>query len=380
MARNPVSYEDYRQRARRRLPRVLFDYIEGGSFIGTTLARNFADLDAVELRQRVLRDVSNVSTASELFGRQYAMPLALAPVGMAGMTARRGEVQASRAARARNVPFCLSTMAICGIEEVAAASGAPEWFQLYMIRDRGYMRALLQRAAGAGCQVLVFTVDLPVPGVRYKFSLGGKWTLDDQLRLTIDGLSHPAWMLDVFLGGRPHIFGNMAAAVERARGLGDFWGWIRENSEAGLDWKDIDWLRETWAGPIVLKGILDVEDARLAVSAGVDGIIVSNHGGRQLDGTCSSIAALPAVVEAVAGALPVLMDGGVRSGLDILKALALGASGCLVGRAWAYALASGGEAGVAALIDQLQRELATAMALTGARTVAEVDRNLILRV
>ncbi len=374
MVRNPVSYEDHRLAARSKLPRVLFDYIEGGSFAGTTLARNFADLDAIELRQRVLRDVSKVSTASELFGRPCALPLALAPVGMAGMMARRGEVQASRAARSRDIPFCLSTMAICGVEEVAAAGGAPDWFQLYMIRDRGYMRALLQRARDAGCRVLVFTVDLPVPGVRYKFSLGGNWTLTDQLRLTADGLAHPRWMLDVFLRGRPHIFGNMAAAVERARGLGDFWGWIRDNSEAGLSWSDIDWLRDAWNGPIVLKGILDVEDARTAVSAGVDGIIVSNHGGRQVDGAIGSLDALPGVVDAVGPDVPVLLDSGVRSGADVAKAVALGVRAVLLGRPYVYGLSVGGEAGVGAVLDTVLAELDLTLGLCGVTSPAELTR------
>jgi L-lactate dehydrogenase (cytochrome) len=378
MRRAPVCFEDFRALARRRLPRILFDYIEGGACTESTLRRNVSDFDAILLRQRVLRDVSKISLETSLFGERLAMPVALAPIGMAGMTARRGEVQGARAAHKANIPFCLSTMAICPVEEVVRDSGAPTWFQLYMIKDRGYMRDLLHRAEAVGCQVLVFTVDLPVPGIRYRTNLTARPSLGDRLRLGWDGVSHPSWTLDLYLRGRPHIFGNIAAAVGRAKGFDDFWSWIRDNGDAGITWDDLAWLRESWKGKIVIKGLLDPEDARTAVSIGADGIVVSNHGGRQLDGTTSSIAALPAIVDAVGPEMPVLLDGGVRSGGDVLKAVALGARACLIGRAWVYALGAAGESGVARMLELLRAEILAAMALTGCSDIEQADQRLII--
>ena len=378
----PASVDDYRTLARRRLPRLLFDYIDGGAYAEDTLRRNVEDLRAVRLRQRVLRDVSHVSTEVELFGRAYAMPIVLAPVGMAGMYARRGEAQAARAAAAAGVPFTLSTVGICEVAEVARASDAPIWFQLYMIKDRGYMAEVLARAREAACLVLVFTVDLPVPGARYREIRNGGHgaaSLANRLKTAADGLAHPAWFWDVFLRGRPHTLGNVAAAIPNSRGMADFWSWIVRNFDPSVTWADLDWVRERWDGPLVLKGILDVEDARLAADVGADGIVVSNHGGRQLDGVPSAIAALPEIAAAVGDRTTVMMDGGVRSGLDVLKALSSGAKACLIGRAWAYALGARGGRGVTEVLDILRGELRTALALTGCPDVRDAGTRLLAR-
>lgn len=377
----PASFEDYRELARRRLPRVLFDYIDGGAVSEATLRRNVEAMREVELRQRVLRDVSSVGTQTQLFGQPLSMPLILAPIGSGGSMARRGETKAARAAEAAGVPFVLSTVSICAIEEVRAAVQKPFWFQLYMIKDRGYMRALLQRARAAGAPVLVFTVDLPIAGIRYRdvrsglsmrrSMLGGLWR-------ALDGVSHPLWLWDVWLRGRPLDYGNLTAAMPGAKGGDDFAGWIGRNFDPSISWADIAWVREHWDGPIVIKGVLDLEDAREAVRSGADGLIVSNHGGRQLDGVPASIEALPRIAEAVGNDLAVLMDGGVRSGLDVLRALALGARACLIGRPWVYGLAARGEAGVAEVLANYRQELVTALSLTGCRDVAEAGRQLLV--
>jgi L-lactate dehydrogenase (cytochrome) len=374
----PACVADYREAARRRLPRVLFDYIDGGSYGETTLAANTGDLAALTLRQRVLRDVSKLSMGTEVFGQTLAMPVVLAPVGLGGMYARRGETQAARAAKGAGVPFSLSTVALAGIEEVARAATAP-WFQLYMIKDRGYMAELLAVARQAVCPVLLFTVDLPIPGARYKDARNGMIaaTTRAKIRQALDGLAHPAWLWDVQVNGGPHTLGNLTAAAADLKGLNQYWSWIGRNFDPSVTWKDIEWVRDRWPGPLVLKGVLDAEDARDARRCGVEGVVVSNHGGRQLDGAPSSIAALPAVVEAVGQDLTVMMDGGVRSGLDVLKALALGAKACLVGRAWAYALGAGGEAGVASMLAILRQELRMAMSLTGCIDVKDAGRSLL---
>jgi L-lactate dehydrogenase (cytochrome) len=374
----PVNVADYREAARRRLPRVLFDYVDGGAYAEQTLAANTADFQALKLRQRVLRDVSSISLETELFGQALAMPLLLGPIGMAGMYARRGECQAARAAKAAGVPFCLSSLTICDVDEVAQT--APPWFQLYMLKDRGFMVDYIARATAAKCPVLLFTVDLPVAGTRYRDvrnGLTGEGSALMGLKRVWDGLTHPDWLWDVQINGRPHAFGNIAAAVPEASGLGDFWGWIGRNFDASITWDDIAWVRARWAGPLVVKGVLDVDDAREAARAGVDGIVVSNHGGRQLDGAPSSISALPAIAEAVGGEMAVLMDGGVRSGLDVVKALASGADACLIGRAWAWALGARGEAGVTHVISVLKDEMLTALALTGCADVTTAGRDLL---
>ncbi len=371
---------DFREGARRRLPRVLFDYIDGGAYDEVTLAANVADLAALKLRQRVLVDVSKLQIGTSLFGQDLAMPVVLAPVGLGGMYASRGEVQAARAAKAAGVPFCLSSVGVCPVAEVATAIEAP-WFQLYMSRDRGFMAELLARVRDAGAPVLVFTVDLPLPGARRrdaKNAMTGE-RIGQRLRRGVDGLAHPAWLLDLYGKGRPHTLGNLAGAVDDRTGLGDFWTWIGRNFDPSVTWADIDWVRQHWSGPIVLKGVLDAEDAREAARCGADGLVVSNHGGRQLDGVSSAIAALPVIAEAVGEELTVMMDGGVRSGLDVLKALASGAKACLIGRAWAWALGARGEAGVAAMLAIMRQELRMAMSLTGCVDVRTAGRELLDR-
>ena len=371
-----ASFDDYRDAARRRLPRVLFDYIDGGAYDEHTLERNVADLKAITLNQRVMRDVSKVDMRLELFGQSLAAPLILAPVGLTGMYARRGETQAARAAKTAGLPFCLSTVGLCSIEEVSR-DAAPPWFQLYVMKDRGHMRELLHRAKDAGCQVLVLTVDLQTPGTRYRdvrSGMTGRGGIGAQVAQAIDGITHPGWMWDVFINGRPHAFGNLTSAIPTARSLTDFWQWIGANFDATMNWKDIEAIREIWSGPIVIKGVLHVDDAREAVKCGADGIVVSNHGGRQLDGVLSPIAALPRIVDAVGGETEVLMDGGIHSGLDVVKALSLGAKACLIGRAWAFALAAGGEPMVAQTLARMKAEMRTAMMLTGCVTLDEVRR------
>ena len=375
-----AAYADDRARARRRLPHLLFDYIDGGAYEERTLAANVADLAALALRQRVLRDVRALSLQQCLFGQALAMPVLLGPVGLAGLYARRGEAAAARAAAGCGVPFCLSTSAVCSVEEVRAACPQAPWFQLYMIKDRTFMRRLLERAAVAGCPVLVFTVDLAVPGARYRDVRSGFSAALSPRRAAaraLSGLAHPGWLADVYLRGRPHALGNLAPAMTGASASSDFWGWVRRNWDSGVTWDDIAWLRRHWAGPIVLKGILDEEDARRAIDVGADGLIVSNHGGRQLDSAISSVRALPSVVEVARGRVPVLVDGGVRTGLDVLKMLALGAQACLLGRAWAFALAAGGEAGVAAMLARLRGELEAALALTGCTDVRAASADLL---
>ncbi|WP_411286562.1 L-lactate dehydrogenase [Phenylobacterium sp.] len=374
-----ASVSDYRELARRRLPKMFFEYIDGGSYAEATLGRNVADLEAIALRQRVMRDMTKLDMSIETLGQQLSMPVGLAPVGMAGMYGRRGEVQAAKAAAAAGVPFCLSTVGVCSVEEVAAAGVAP-WFQLYMLKDRGYMRDLVARAKDLGSPVLVFTVDLPVPGARYRdvrSGFTGSSGLSGALNTAWDGITHPAWLWDVWAHGRPHTLGSVAGALQQGRRVTDFLSWIAKNFDRSVTWRDLDWVRETWDGPIVVKGVLEADDARDAVRAGAQGLVVSNHGGRQLDGVRSSISALPRIADAVGCDLEIYMDGGIRSGLDVLKALSLGAKACFVGRAWAYALGAGGEAAVTRMLGTLRSELAVAMILTGCGSVAEAGRDLL---
>jgi L-lactate dehydrogenase (cytochrome) len=374
-----ASISDYRELARRRLPNIFYQYIDGGSYDEATLRRNVADLANLALRQRVMRDMSALDTGVVTLGQKLSMPIGLAPVGMAGMYARRGEVQASRAAAAAGVPFCLSTVGICSVEEVARGGAAP-WFQLYVLKDRGYMRELVRRARAAHCPVLVLTVDLPVPGARYRDvrsgfrGLSGAAAFLNQAR---DGLTHPRWLWDVWLNGRPHTLGSVAGALADGRSVGDFLTWIAENFDRSVTWKDLDWIRAEWDGPIVIKGILDPADARDALRAGAQAIFVSNHGGRQLDGVRSAISALPLIADAIGNDLELYLDSGIRSGLDVLKALALGARTCFVGRAWAYALGGGGEAAVARMLATLRAELEVAMILTGCRSIRSAGRELL---
>lgn len=370
---------DLREAARRRLPRLLFDYIDGGAYDEVSIRRNREDLANLALRQRTMTDISALSMRTELFGRTLSMPLALAPVGFSGMYARRGEVQAARAAHAAGVPFCLSTLSICGLEEVVRDSGAPIWFQFYMLRDRGFCASLLQRAQAAGCPVLLMTVDLPIAGARYRDLRSGMSGPDGwrgQWMRLWQGATHPRWLWDVWLHGRPHGFGNLPAEVA-AGGVGGFAKWIKSNFDPTVTWRDIEWVRKYWNGPLVIKGLLDRADARAALDAGVDGIVVSNHGGRQLDGAPSSISVLPEIVETVGSQIEVMFDGGIRTGQDAVRALALGAKSCMIGRAYVYGLGAGGQAGVAKALDILAKEMETTMGLCGVNTIAEIDRHIL---
>lgn len=371
------SASDFRAAAKRRLPRFLFDYIDGAAYAELTSRRNVEDLAGVALRQLVLRDVSQCDMGTTLFGRRQAMPVALGPVGLSGMYARRGEAQAARAAAAKGVPFSLSSLSVCGLREVAAASGAPIWFQLYIIKDRGFMAELLAVAREVACAGLLFTVDLPMPGARYRDLHSGMSGAHARWRRLGQALTHPRWAWDVGLRGRPHSLGNLAPVLGPNGGLEDYIGWIGENFDPSLTWRELDWIRAHWPGPLVIKGILDPGDAREAAAQGADGIVVSNHGGRQLDGVLSTARALPAIADAVGGRLTVLADGGVRSGLDVVRMLALGAKGVLLGRAWAYALAAQGGAGVARLLDIFEAEMRVAMALTGVTRIEQIDGSLL---
>jgi L-lactate dehydrogenase (cytochrome) len=380
--RRAASALDYRELARRRLPHFLFEYIDGGSYGEVTLRRNIADLENIALRQRVLTDVSSLDLTTELFGQKLALPVALAPIGLAGLNARRGEVQAARAAEKSGIPFCLSTVSACPIDEVARGTTAPFWFQLYMIRDRGFMKDLLAQAKAARCSALVFTVDMPVPGSRYRdyhSGLAGAAGPMGSLRRTWQALTKPRWAWDVGLHGRPHQLGNVAPVLGKNTGLEDFFAWMRNNFDPTVSWKDLDFIRSEWDGPLIIKGILDAEDARTAASIGADGIIVSNHGGRQLDGVPSTARALPPIAEAVGDQLTVMADGGVRSGLDVVRMLALGAKGVLLGRAWVYALAAGGEAGVSHVLALVEAEMRVAMSLTGCRTIADITPDKLVK-
>jgi len=376
--RKAASALDYRELARRRLPPFLFEYIDGGSYDEVTLKRNVADLEAIALRQRVLNDVSSIDLTTTIFGQKLALPVGLAPIGLAGMNARRGEVQAARAAEAAGVPFCLSTVSACPLDEVAARTSKPFWFQLYMIRDRGFMRLLLEKAKALGCSALVFTVDMPVPGSRYRdyhSGLAGASGLGGALRRAWQGAWHPGWAWDVGINGRPHQLGNVAPVLGKNTGLEDFFAWMRNNFDPAVSWRDLDFIREIWDGPLIIKGILDAEDARAAADIGADGVVVSNHGGRQLDGVLSSANALPPIADAVGDRLTILADGGIRSGLDVVRMLALGADAVLLGRAWVYALAAAGQAGVAHVLRLVEAEMRVAMALTACTEIGAIDRS-----
>ena len=371
------STTDFREAARRRLPRFLFDYADGGAYAEETLRRNVDDLSGIALRQRVLRNVDGISLKTSLFGQELGMPVALGPVGISGMYRRRGEVQAARAANKAGLPFCLSTVSLCPLAEVAANTDGPLWFQLYVIRDRAFMRDLLATAREQGAKALVFTVDMPVPGARYRDARSGMSGPNAPLRRVLQAVFKPGWAWDVGLNGRPHTLGNLAPVLGAKSGLNDYMGWLGANFDPSICWADLDWIRQSWDGPLIIKGILDPDDAREAAAIGADGIVVSNHGGRQLDGVLSSARALPAIADAVGDRLTVLADGGVRSGLDVVRMLALGAQGVLLGRAWLYALAARGEAGVVQLLDLMAREMRVAMALTGVRKITEIDRSIL---
>ena len=372
------SPSDYREAARRKLPPFLFHYIDGGAYAEHTLRRNVEDWSDVALRQRVLQDMSSLSLETPLFDETLRLPIVLAPVGLTGMYARRGEVQAARAAASRGVPFPLSTVSVCPIEEVAPAIDRPMWFQLYVLRDRGFMKNALERAKAVGVKTLVFTVDMPTPGARYRDAHSGMSGPNAEMRRMIQAMTHPAWAWDVGVRGRPHDLGNVSRYLGKATGLADYIGWLGANFDPSISWKDLQWIRDAWDGPMIIKGVLDPQDARDAVAFGADGIVVSNHGGRQLDGVLSSARALPAIADAVQGDLKILVDSGIRNGLDVVRALALGADAVMLGRAFIYALAARGQAGVGDLLDLFEKEMRVAMTLTGAKSVSALDRTLIV--
>ena len=370
--------EDLRQTARRKVPRAFFEYADGGSYAEQTLNANRADLERIKLRQKILVDVSKRSTRTTILGEPASLPLALAPIGMCGMQHGDGEILACRAAQEAGIPFCLSTMSICSIEDVAAAVEKPFWFQLYVMKDRGFVRALIERAAAARCSALVLTVDLQVLGQRHRDLKNGMTVPPELHRLgnLVDIASKPAWAMSI-LRGRRRTFGNLVGHIRGMENVTALSQWTAGQFDATLNWKDVEWIAAQWGGKLILKGILDAEDARMAVKTGAAALVVSNHGGRQLDGALSSIAALPPIVEAVGSSIEVLFDGGIRSGQDIMRAIALGARACLSGRAYIYGLGAGGQAGVARAIEIIRNELDISMALTGINSIAEIDRHVV---
>ncbi|OYW93039.1 MAG: alpha-hydroxy-acid oxidizing enzyme [Pseudomonadales bacterium 32-61-5] len=370
---------DYREAARRKLPPFLFHYIDGGAYAEHTLKRNVSDLSDIALRQRVLKNMSDLSLETTLFGKKQSQPIALAPVGLTGMYARRGEVQAAKAACAKGIPFTLSTVSVCPIEEVQSQCPAPIWFQLYVLKDRGFMKNALERAQAAGIETLVFTVDMPTPGARYRDAHSGMSGPNAEIRRLWQAATHPSWAFDVGLMGRPHDLGNISAYMGKPTGLADYIGWLGNNFDPSISWSDLEWIRDFWKGPMIIKGILDPEDAKDAVKFGADGVVVSNHGGRQLDGVLSSARALPAIADAVKGDLTILADSGIRTGLDVVRMIALGADGVLLGRAFIYALAASGGAGVANLLDLFEKEMRVAMVLTGAKSIADITPEMLVR-
>lgn len=373
------SIADLRALARARVPRAIFEYADRGSYDELTIARNHSDLQAIEFRQRVLRDLSTLSVASSMIGQAVTMPLAIAPTGLTGLFYGDGEIHGARAAQAFGIPFCLSTMSICSIEDVHQAVPQPFWFQVYLMRDRGFNRELIERARAANCSALVLTVDLQVQGLRRRDPKNG---LSIPPRLTLrnalDIASKPAWALRVLFGKR-RTFGNLTARLGQSDGLSTLSQWIASQFDPAVTWEYIDWIRSLWPGKLVIKGILDPEDAMIAAAQGVDAMVVSNHGGRQLDGAPSSISMLPQVVDAVAGRCEVWFDGGVQSGQDMLRALALGARGCLIGKSFLYALAAMGGSGVTLALNLLRRELEVTLALTGCTDVQRVDASILRR-
>jgi len=370
---------DFRAAAKKRLPPFLFHYIDGGSYKEDTLRRNVDDLSDIALKQRVLNDMSELDLSTEIFGEKFAMPIALAPVGLTGMYAKRGEVQAAKAAENKGLPFIMSTVSVCPIEEVTPAIERPMWFQLYVLKDREFMKNALQRAKAEGVTTLVFTVDMPVPGARYRDMHSGMSGPFAASRRILQAMTHPKWALDVGVLGKPHDLGNISKYRGTPTKLEDYIGWLGTNFDPSISWKDLEWIRDFWDGPMVIKGILDVEDAKDAVKFGADGIVVSNHGGRQLDGAISSALALPAIADAVKGDLKIFVDSGIRSGLDVCRMMALGADCTLLGRSYIYALAARGQQGVEELLDLYDKEIRVAMTLTGAKTIKDLTRESLIQ-
>lgn len=374
------SSTDYRKAAKAKLPPFLFHYIDGGSYDEHTLRKNTEDLADIALKQRVLNDMSELDLSTELFGEKLDLPMILAPVGLTGMYARRGEVQAAKAADNKGIPFTLSTVSVCPIEEVVPAIDRPMWFQLYVLKDRGFMKNVLERAKASGVKTLVFTVDMPVPGARYRDMHSGMSGPNAAMRRVFQAMRHPEWAVNVGLLGKPHDLGNISTYRGEPTKLEDYIGWLGENFDPSISWKDLEWIRDFWDGPMIIKGILDADDAKDAVSFGADGIVVSNHGGRQLDGVLSSAKALPAIADAVKGDLKILVDSGIRNGLDVVRMLALGADCTMLGRSFIYALAAKGQAGVENLIDLYEKEMRVAMTLSGANTLSDLTRDSLVNI
>lgn len=377
--KNVTCIEDLRKIARRKVPRAFFDYAEAGSYSQETLRANRADLEQINLRQRVLVDVSSRDTSTTMLGEPVSLPLALAPVAMTGLEHGNGEILACRAAHAAGIPFTMSTLSICSIEDVAAAVDKPFWFQLYVMKDRGFVRSLIERAAAAKCSALVLTVDLQVLGQRHvdiKNGLSVPPAL--KVRNLINMATKPGWVFSV-LSGKRWTFGNLAGYVKGMEGVRSLAQWVATQFDETLNWKDVEWIRSVWPGKLIIKGILDVQDAKLAAETGAAALVVSNHGGRQLDGAASAISMLPKVADAVGSEIEVMFDGGIRTGQDVLRALALGARGCLIGRAYIFGLGAGGEAGVAKAIDIIRKELDVSMALTGVKHVHEIGRHNLVQ-
>ncbi|MBX9964138.1 MAG: alpha-hydroxy-acid oxidizing protein [Burkholderiales bacterium] len=375
---NAYNISDLRDAARRRLPKTIFEFIDGGAFDEVSLRANQADFEKRRFMTRVLTDVSTCERSTTIVGTPASAPLVLAPTGLAGILHRRGELSASRAAHAAGVPYCLSTMATCSIEQIAQASDVQRWFQLYVLRDRGITKMMIERARATGCKALVLTVDTKVQGPRERdmrngFTVPPKFTLGTM----IDFARHWRWLIDVGLGPKV-TFRNFDGTTAQSGDAVTITQFIAGQYDLSISWKDVDWFKSVWGGPIALKGVLSPEDARIAVDHGVDAIIVSNHGGRQLDGAISAIDALPGVVAAVQGKAEVILDGGVRRGSDVVKALCLGARACMIGRAWLYGLAAGGEAGVAKALDILIKEIDTTMTLLGRTTLAELGPHCLV--
>jgi L-lactate dehydrogenase (cytochrome) len=375
--RSVTCIDDLRWLAHRKVPRQFMDYFEAGSYAEETLRANREALSAIKFRQRVLAGADNRQLTSTLLGEAVSMPVALAPIGMMGMAHRDGEILACRAAQAAGLPFTLSTMSICSIEDVAGAVSKPFWFQLYIMKDKGFIRSLIERAKAAKCSALVLTVDLQVLGQRHRDVKNGL-TVPPELRLrtALQIASKPAWALSV-LGGKRKTFGNLAGHVAGADGAISLSKWTAEQFDQALSWKDVEWVQSLWPGKLILKGIFDVEDAKIAAKTGAAAIVVSNHGGRQLDGAPAAISVLPKIADAVGGDVEILFDSGIRSGQDVMRALALGAKCCLLGRAPLYGLCAGGEAGVAKALDIIRRELDVTMALTGVGRIADIDRRVL---
>jgi L-lactate dehydrogenase (cytochrome) len=372
------SIADLRELARRRVPRAVFEYADRGSYDEITLRRNRSDLDALQFRQRVMIDQSRMSLATTVLGEPWVMPVGIAPTGLTGLFHRNGEICGARAAQAFGVPFALSTMSICSIEDVAGAVGKPFWFQLYLMKDRGFNAELIARAQAAGCSALILTLDLTIQGLRRRDAKNGL-SVPPRLsvRSAVDIARHPGWALGMLTAKR-RSFGNLAG-LKQADSVMTLSQWIGTQFDRSITWRDLDWVRERWPGKLIVKGIMDARDARLAAEHGVDAMVVSNHGGRQLDSAPSTIAMLPEVIDATAGRCEVLFDGGVQSGQDVLKALALGARACLIGKSFLYALAACGEAGVAQALEILRAELEVSMALAGLTDVQRASPELLLQ-